>query len=306
MEKLKFMGYEVKRIGNNNKVGNAATKVRIMLIETTLIQSLLANCENWCRIGKQEEELWKKSQNTLLRIVFEQRKGTPYWGMIAESGVWPFKYIAIYRRLMFVWSLVNSSEDRIARKLLLRQSKSRNENYYNEVRKDAETLGLKLDGLEEKTKLEWKNNIKREIEVKIVEEVMEEKKKMKKLRFVCKRYTQPEDYVTTMKIQEVAQIMKVKLNMLEAKANFPNKYIDRICIMCHKEEETTEHLFQCERYRKLAKHKVRWNDDETQWKDVNWLKDLVRASKRIEEIREREIERLNNNKQLYLTSQFQT
>ena len=40
--------------------------------------------------------------------------------------------------------------------------------------------------------------------------------------------------------------MKTRLNMLELKANFRGKYKNELCDLCEKEEDNTEHLFECE------------------------------------------------------------
>ena len=72
------------------------------------------------------------------------------------------------------------------------------------------------------------------------------------MRFVKKDVMEPEEYIKQLNMREVATILKLKLNMVETKANFPNKYDDRMCIMCKREEETTEHLFKCETYRRLS------------------------------------------------------
>ena len=42
-------------------------------------------------------------------------------------------------------------------------------------------------------------------------------------------------------------IMKARLNMLDVKANFRGKYSDSICDLCQREEDTTEHIFDCKR-----------------------------------------------------------
>ena len=105
---------------------------------------------------------------------------------------------------------------------------------------------------------------------------------------------EPEEYIQQLNMREVATIMKLKLNMVETKANFPNKYDDRMCIMCKREEETTDHLFKCETYRRLSNNQLAWNDHEEggQWKDVEWLKEAAKVVERVEEIRKREMNRL--------------
>ena len=84
MEKSKYMAYEVKRMGSTKKVGAAATRVRLMLMESIIKPTLLANTETWCKVGK-KEEMWKKGQYQIIRILMDQRKGTPYWESLLKQ-----------------------------------------------------------------------------------------------------------------------------------------------------------------------------------------------------------------------------
>ena len=82
----------------------------------------------------------------MLKIVMEQKTGTPYWGIIAETGVWPYKYIVKYKQLMFSHNLINSSDTRVAKKILLQQSYNNYENnYYNEIKNMANKMGIQYD-----------------------------------------------------------------------------------------------------------------------------------------------------------------
>ena len=112
------------------------------------------------------------------------------------------------------------------------------------------------------------------------------------MRFIRKTELVAEDYVNKLSVREVSTIMKLKLNMIETKANFPTKYgEDRQCIMCGDNEETTEHLFKCDKYKELAHNNLEWKDNGDQWGDIEWLRQAARVVERIEEIREREINR---------------
>ena len=91
-------------------------------------------------------------------------------------------------------------------------------------------------------------------------------------------------------MKEVATIMKLKLNMVETKANFPQGD-DRLCIMCREADETTEHLFECPKYQQLTGHNLVWDANGKHWTDMQWMKKAAMVVERIEEIREREVNR---------------
>ena len=59
-----------------------------------------------------------QAQYEVLKIIFKQRDKTPYYGIIAETGIWPYKDEMMYKKRMSLHHLVHSSEERIAKKIL--------------------------------------------------------------------------------------------------------------------------------------------------------------------------------------------
>ena len=60
----------------------------------------------------------------ILRKTFEQKQNTPYWGIIAETGIWPYMYEVIYKRLMFFHNLIHSDKTCVTRRILMNQMDS--------------------------------------------------------------------------------------------------------------------------------------------------------------------------------------
>ena len=65
MREAKYMAHEVRRMGNMDSVGNADVKVRLLLLETLVKPSLLANVETWSNITKEEEKMITKAHHHL-------------------------------------------------------------------------------------------------------------------------------------------------------------------------------------------------------------------------------------------------
>ena len=190
--------------------------------------------------------------------------------------------------MMYLHLLLNSDEKRIARRIILNQKHGEDskKNWYNEVNYWIEELGLKLEESEITTMLksEWKKVVKERISKKVREEVTE-KLKTTKLRFI--EDTERKDYVRECRMEEVKEIMKIRLNMTELKPNFCGKYRDRICSACEKEDETTEHVIQCQEYKRLLGHEL--NCDKPIKELMNntaWLREAAKVYRRIEETRQ--------------------
>ena len=56
-----------------------------------------------------------KEQYKMMRTMHEMPKGTPYFGLINETGMWPFLFIVMYKQLMWYHTIIHS-EDRLQKK----------------------------------------------------------------------------------------------------------------------------------------------------------------------------------------------
>ena len=143
MEKVKYIAGEVKRAGSFDEVGEADTEIRIMLLQTVVKPTLLFSTETWININKEE---WRKitaAHYEVIRKIFEQKKNTPYWGILAETGIWPYTHEIVYKRLMFFHHLIHSEEKRITRKMILYQMEQEEDHtWYEGVWWWLEKLGL--------------------------------------------------------------------------------------------------------------------------------------------------------------------
>ena len=121
MGKASFIASEVRQAGSFGEVGHADTGVRMLLMEAMVGPALLSSTEAWVNIRKEEFERINRGHYLVLRKVFEQRDNTPSYGILAETGYWPYSYVVVYKKLMYLHLLINSDEIRIARKMILNQ-----------------------------------------------------------------------------------------------------------------------------------------------------------------------------------------
>ena len=260
------MAHEERRMGNGESVGNADVSVRFLLLETIVKPSLLANVETWSNISKKEEKMITKAHYEVLRIVFEQKRNTPYLGIIAETGIWPYTYVIIYKKLMYLHHLIYSDHRRISRKLVINQSIQRTKkNWFNELRNKANKMKIEMDlqKIENETKSEWKKKIKGKIETYIDKEIQEAANIQTKLRFIRGKQFKKEEYLEVGNITQISKVMQIRLNMVEAKGNYKNMYKDDLmCAGCNMVEETTEHLVRCTKYKELANHSIILDEEE--------------------------------------------
>ena len=119
------MAFEVKRRGSYESVGHANMEVRLLLLETVVKPTLLANTETWCNISEKEEQLITTHHHEVLCIVFGQRKNTPYYGILGETGIWPYRFVVLYKKLMYLYHLVHSNDGRKGKNIVIKQDEKR-------------------------------------------------------------------------------------------------------------------------------------------------------------------------------------
>ena len=143
-EKTGHMIQEIKRNGDQSKVGNMDVKIRFHLLQTVVMPVLLYNMETWIGLTKKDEREMEKIHGKILKGIMEQEKGTPYWGLIKETGIWPIKQEIHYKKLMLVHEIMNSEDERIIKKIIKEQKKREYKGWYEEIRQIAEEYNVDI------------------------------------------------------------------------------------------------------------------------------------------------------------------
>jgi len=73
-----------------------------------------------------------------------------------------------------------------------------------------------------------------------------------KLRFIQEDKYERKKYVDECSVLECKRIMRVRLNMTSLNSNYKGTNTNVMCTACNNEEETTEHVMNCEIYKKLT------------------------------------------------------
>ena len=295
MEKAKFMACEIRRKGASSKVGHANMAVRLLLLETIAKPTLLSNTETWCNITIKEENLITSYHHEILCTLFNQPRSTPYWGILGETGIWPYKEVITYKKLMFLHHIIHSSDDRIAKKIVLKQQEMFEEQvkkstWFSEIhqRVNKMNIDVRMQSVEKKSKSSWKREVKKKIQIQIEKEFQEETKNKTKLRHLLQKPFQMEEYVQSCEAEMVEKIMNVRLNMVESKCNYKGKYVDTSCFACG-EEETTEHLLECNYYKQFTAEKIEGDVGRNELCTKEWLMKAARAMDTIQELRRQHI-----------------
>ena len=248
LEKMESKAQDAIRICNNMcsqaKIGGMEFSAKKLVYETVAVHMVYYNIEAWTNLRKKDYEKLESIQGNIIKGMFGLPKSTPYWGTLYELDILPIHLHLTYKKLMIYHTLINSDEERTAKKVVIIQEILKHEQcWYGNVRTEAENIGIKLNRnrLLGMKKSNWKKFVKKKIQEAFQKEFEEKKKCMKKLRFLNSKAVQT--YLQQLTNQEARMAIIIRLNMLECMTH--NFGVRKSCSLCGNVNDTTEHAFEC-------------------------------------------------------------
>ena len=293
MQKSKYMAHSVRRMGSYINVGDADMKTRLMLLESVVKLTLLSNVETWCMISTKEESSITTKHHEILCTVLGLKRSTPYYGIIGETGIWPYIHVITYKKLMFLHHLVHSEDRRVSKRIVLvQESQQMEDTWYSELKDKAKEMQLeiKTKEVEKYEKSTWKKMVKEKIKENIERELQQQYETKSKLRFLKDKPFQEEEYLNVGNAAQCQNIMEIRLNMVDLKMNFKGMYEDTVCTGCFEKEETTEHFIQCKKMQELTGHNIKTNNIKEDIKSTEWLMEMSELMKTLTEVRKHRLQ----------------
>ena len=272
-KKMKGQVAAMKSLASFSNVGHTFVSVRLNLYEPCIVPSMLYNIEGWTELSKEEITKLESIQLSALCSLLHLPKTTPYLGLLHEVGMWRMQERLMYRKIMLYHNIVNSDDNRLAKKIIEEQEKTNEEGtWYAEVAKHLKTLEIDKGLVKESTKSALKKMVKEKITKRMQCAINTEKKKSSKMRFLNGDELQLRDYIKWGRGNEVLQTIKTRLNMQEIYANYKgNCELPRLCPHCQLEDDTTEHLVECDALggSNLSRSDLRNDGNTEMWKQLN-------------------------------------
>ena len=145
--------------------------------------------------------------------------------------------------------------------MILMEQIEKHDAWYKEIHQYAEENNISLD-VKDLSYDQFKNHVKQKIYEKIKKELELAKGTKTKLRLINPGKRQ--EYINQCSIKEASSIMKIRLHMVNAKAN----YGGGLCRKCELEQETTEHVVEC-----YSNGEFKF--DHEKMEDINWLRKII-------------------------------
>ena len=263
----------LKSVANYYNVGETFVNVRLEMYEQCILQSLLYNMEAWSMQTKGEIKRLEQIQSKTLCTLLELPKTTPYVALLNELGIWRIEERLIYRKLMFFNNLSNSSDKRLAKRIVVEQEQNNDldGSFFGSVLSMAKSIHVSIEDLKTLRKDHLKRLLKTKINEKMIRIVASTIPKMKKMRFVgepAEFVRKP--YVINLRGKETIEALRLKLNMVVIYDNYHGDVtIRRLCPHCELHDDTTEHLVDCPVLSSNISSNFIANDNNLQtWKQI--------------------------------------
>ena len=225
-----------------------------MLFRTTqLLAGILFNTESMCSITENHISKLEDADKYLLRQLFNTCIGTPIEAFYIELSILPVKFIVKGRRMMFYWTMLNKSENEIAKQVFEAQKEfpGKKMDWVRQVKEDFMFCEMDYEESEIKT-------MKREYFKKIVEEKLKMKAKEYLTALQMKHSKsmylyQSEKMAEYLRCDQISVkqkklLFKLRVGTTPNKTNYKKKYENNLhCSLCldQQSEESLEHLLNC-------------------------------------------------------------
>ena len=238
---------EIKFLVDQPAFKKQKIEITLKLIETILIPKILYGCETWTNISKQQLKTLEKMQKDAVTKTNSIPSTTPYQGITYECGLMPITYRIKMKRLVYLRKMIKMKDSRLTKKVYKEQKRLNLNNCWNsEIKNDLKELNINISEKQigKLTSKEWKNMIINRI-TSLIQRDMKECNKTK-LRLIKDNCFGKKEYITH---KDAANLLLLKLNMTDLKANYKGKHEDTLCRRCGAQEENIEHLFHCQNFK---------------------------------------------------------
>ena len=277
--KCEVINREISAIGAKHQVGKEEIRVKLKLYKTFLMPALLYGLEACGKIDKDEMNEIEKIQGKALKGIFNFPIPTSYIGLIMEKGTWPANQRIQYSTMMLYHNIMNSDHKRIARKILVEQTKSNNKNtMISKVQQIAQEIGVKLKNVENMSKSKWKKQVKEKIGKSIEERTKQEMTNKTKARTIIEDKWERKKYLQECDSETIKDVIKIRLHMWQVNCNYKRDNTDTKCPLCKKLEDTTEHVLECEKDKKFTLSK---ENSKGEWEEIT---EIYRKNKKKREL----------------------
>ena len=237
---------EIMTLLDEITLGSHYFEVAMELREAIFLNGILFNSEVWYGVNDKQVEQLEQVDEMLLRKLLKAKRNTPKVSLYLELGCIPIRFRIMSRRLMFLQYLLSLDKDSLLYRVFSAQRENPvRDDWVLKVQEDITFLGF-----DEEISLEEVNISKKVIKDRICKAafryLMLAKDKHSKMSNLTYRELNMQKYLKEVsKKEDCQQIFKFRTRMIDVKENFKNQYVELLCPLCTRANDSQEHLLAC-------------------------------------------------------------
>ena len=163
---------EINAIRAKSQMGTEEIRVKIKLFKLCLMSAILNGLAAWGRIKTREIEETERIHGKALKQLLQVPMSASAAGVLMETGIWLAKEYLQYSTMMVYHSIINSEEERIAKKIVKEQRKyTLQQTFYSRVNSISKDTEVDLKAAEKHRRSARKKLIEQKIKGNIQKKV---------------------------------------------------------------------------------------------------------------------------------------
>ena len=244
-------------------LGVHTINVHLLLYNSLFVSCTTFNSQAWSNLSDKNINLLEVLQCKCLKRIVNAPQGTANSFTYLEFGVLPLRYVIERNQLMFLHHILNLEDTDPVKVMWDNMKKFPDEgNWWNGVKKLLTKYEISLIDVEEHSKETYKSMVKKKITEAAFKILKTECQGKKKTETISYGSFKPQEYLSHLYPSQAQIIFKSRSKTLAIKDHQQYKYDNKLCRRCGEEDETMEHVVNCQNDEKLDSSIVYNMEDE--------------------------------------------
>ena len=267
--------------------GSRYFEIAVTLREAHLINGMLTSTDIQYGLKNKEIDELEEVDKLLIRSILNAPISSCIESLYLELGLTPIRIILKSRRIAYYHYLVNLNKNEMLYKFFEAQYKYPGKDDWTlQVVQDLEDLGIPQDFtfMKSKSKLAFTSLLKVKTKEYTLGQLLVMKSKHSKMDNLTYTELKMQKYLKSDKIpvQEAQNLFRFRVGVAQFKANFGDRYPNKVCPLCTLNLDTQVHSVQCEG----VKEKVTINGKYSDIFKENVPSDISQTLHKISKLRE--------------------
>ena len=249
------MKNKIKTILEHRPGGKYHFEIAVILRNAFLISSMISSSEVWYNITENEYRQLERTDETLIREIFNCSSQVTHEMLYLELGVLPIRFLIKMRRILYLEQILKQriQNSLIYRFFIAQMTEPTNNDWATQVMKDINDIKLEMElkDIEEVKSEEFEKVLKKKIRISAFEYLETKKKKNKSVKHIIHEKLQMCEYLKGNEIETTVSerqfLFKCRTNDTNVRENRKWKFEATHCTACDNktQPETQQHILEC-------------------------------------------------------------